>query len=96
MGWTNLNRFSRMLNYRALRGTSPDGKPNQIAPNPLFDLNIIHVAEKSLTLDQDMKYNKLISNIGWCGYPRCWSWWRLEPKQKLECFLKAIDKYEED
>ena len=37
LGWTKLKK----INFGALRGTSPKGEKNSIAPNPLTNLNII-------------------------------------------------------
>jgi len=39
LGWTELTRKSKLGGFMALRGTSPEGKPNQIAPNPILNLN---------------------------------------------------------
>lgn len=43
LGWRDLHRKGF-----ALRGTNPNGKENQIAPNPLTNLNVMYEAEKLL------------------------------------------------
>lgn len=54
IGWTNFSRTGRRGEdgpQGALRGTSPDGKPNRIAPNPVKNLNAIHDIIMSLPED---------------------------------------------
>jgi len=67
LGWTDLNRDSKLGNYRALRGTSPEGKKDQIAPNPLKDLNIIHKAEQKLFQNSLSPINKEGLAFEWRG-----------------------------
>jgi len=52
MGWSDLNRDSKLGGFRALRGVSPEGIPNQVAPNPLTDLNCVRLAVLALNTRQ--------------------------------------------
>lgn len=64
LGWTDLNRDSKLGNYRALRGTSPSGVKNQIAPNPLKNLNVIHdVYNESDVATQTLWYINLLNVV---------------------------------
>lgn len=44
IGWTDLTRKGKFGEI-ALRGTSPEGKENQIAPNPVSSLDALHEIE---------------------------------------------------
>lgn len=90
LGWTDLNRDSKLGNYRALRGTSPSGVKNQIAPNPLKNLNVIHEAEKLLDEQQWMGYTSILWKT--CGDIRqdvC-----ATAEQRLEAYLKTLNLWE--
>ena len=102
LGWTELNRDSKLGNYRALRGVSPDGKPNQIAPNPLLNLNIIHEAENTFTLSQLVKYASNLESIAIrgrfdiCSEREVWaSCINATSAQKLEAFLITVELWKE-
>ncbi len=102
LGWTNLNRDSKLGNYRALRGTSPEGKKDQIAPNPLVDLNIIYnVYNISETALQTLWYINLLNVVK----SRCCVninrdslkilAINAKPTERLEAFLKTVDRWKE-
>lgn len=94
LGWTELNRDSKLGNYRALRGTSPEGKKNQIAPNPLKDLNIIHNAEKvlpDLYLYRRFLYLVVLEDPTNISNEPAFS----TPTQRLEAFLKTVNRWKE-
>lgn len=111
LGWTDLNRDSKLGNYRALRGTSPDGKKDQIAPNPLKDLNIIHEAERVLIEKSEtnhgpdywvMYMDRLNTII--CDHfdePKnadietLWEMIHAGTQHRLEAFLKTVDRWKE-
>lgn len=81
-GWTDLNRESRIGNYRALRGTSPEGVKNQIAPNPLRDLNVINRAERFL-------YKNSLSPVNKNGLVAPW---RDEMKTAWTVYIYHLDR----
>jgi hypothetical protein len=102
LGWTELNRDSKLGNFRALRGTSPDGKTNQVAPNPLLDLNVIHEVEKQFSLPILVKYSANLKSIlvrdrldTGTGEEVWASCINAKPIQKLEAFLKTVDLWKE-
>lgn len=55
MGWKDLKRSN---SESALRGTDPEGEKNQIAPNPLVNLNVMNMAEDFLNkFDNNLSSN---------------------------------------
>lgn len=92
LGWTNLNRDSKLGGYRALRGTSPQGVKNQVAPNPLKNLNAIHEIESHLYGDSQKRYIRELIDI--CQTPedaiianieqRIWALSRIQVKNDSE------------
>jgi hypothetical protein len=56
LGWTDLKK----INFGALRGTSPDGGKNVIAPNPLTNSNVMREALKQLPSDKLITYTCIL------------------------------------
>lgn len=93
LGWTDLIRDSKLGNYRALRGTSPEGKKNQIAPNPLTNLNVIHEARKTLITIND---RCMYANYLWdCMNETHWDMCDKTAQEQLKAFLKTVDLWKE-
>jgi hypothetical protein len=90
LGWTKLNRDSKLGNFRALRGISPDGKTNQVAPNPLLDLNVMHEAENN-----NLKCDQL--DLYYCNLRDCCdtTTWFASASERLEAFLKTVELWKE-
>lgn len=91
LGWTELNRDSKLGNYRALRGISPSGVKNQIAPNPLTNLNVIHEAEKEFLITED-QLDQYYCNLRDCCVSTTWF---AGCGERLEAFLRTFNLWEE-
>lgn len=112
LGWTNLTRSGRRGSdgpMGALRGTTPDGKPNQVSPNPTVNLNSCHEMEGTIypnfeTASDDelrtwMTYRK---NLGKATFADCQEGAGLDERliratalQRCEAFLRTFDLYED-
>ena len=68
LGWSDFTRHSKMGTFMALRGTSPDGKKEQLAPNPLKNHNLVLEALRKLTFHQQTDYSRLLMHI-YTDYP---------------------------
>lgn len=102
LGWTNLNRDSKLGGFRALRGTSPCGKKNQISPNPFTNLNVIHEAVKKFNLQDLVIYAWKLEDIlvrdrhDTSSSDEVWASCLIAtPTQQLEAFLKTTNIWKE-
>lgn len=64
MGWTELNVSIRDNGRRHITGRPPEYPKSIDAPNPLKDLNAIHLAEARLTEEQKIRYQEQITRMG--------------------------------
>lgn len=94
MGWSELKRTGRRGDdgpLGALRGTSPDGKRDQIAPNPLTNLNAIHEAEEWLVANTRLAWQYYL-NLGRNGGNfHQWSKIHATAPQRCEAFLRTLN-----
>lgn len=91
LGWRDLHRKGF-----ALRGTNPEGKENQIAPNPLKNLNVIHEAEKLLPrplTEQEYwqngygRFQMILSEMVWLPITA-------DAEERSKALLKTIGQWE--
>lgn len=97
IGWTDLSRTGRRGDdgpLGALRGTSPDMKKYQIAPNPLVNLNAMHEAEKALPEDKRLDYWLEISKNSPRADKGYWYLVHATAAQRAEAFLRAVGRWE--
>lgn len=103
-GWTELSRIGRRGEdgpVGALRGTSPQGRKGQIAPNPLRSLNAMHEAVKVLDYEQAEQFESELWAIV-CEAehekdnppPTNFACMNAESEQRCEAFIRAIGKWE--
>jgi hypothetical protein len=91
LGWTDLKK----INFGALRGTSPTGEKNSIAPNPLTNLNIIHKVEEKIPSNLRARYWSIICvlNSGKISLHGYFYSTHVSAAQKCEAILKTLDKW---
>ena len=91
LGWKDLHRDSKLNNFRALRGVSPCGKENQIAPNPFNNLNVVREAELLLikkggmpTYEYYLEANSQKEDVDWYGCTFA------SAEQRIEAIIKTF------
>jgi hypothetical protein len=82
LGWTNLKK----INFGALRGTSPDGSKNVIAPNPLTNSNAMREALKQLPSDKLITYTRVLIQM---AVDRGFHHLLATAEQQAEAYLKT-------
>lgn len=92
MGWTELSRSSLM----ALRGTSPEGKTRQFAPNPFCNLDFIYEVEERLTYADVNDYLIHLHQVTGKGKEGGDNWMMIHAsaEQRIEAILKTLNKWE--
>lgn len=82
LGWTDLKK----INFGALRGTSPEGIKNLIAPNPLTNLNAIADAEKKTGMQTTESSIDYFDNLNRISCPHFAS-----SQQRSDALIKTLN-----